>query len=144
MTTFVTPSLTLALTNARIIDEASKRLEKRIQKYQRKVDTKRKARRTPEKIKTPLALQTVNESSKNDYSQSKIHIEVRKEDNADQIKQRRKEYRRKMKEKYQVTYSHTTDDESDDSVDGRNVDFYLYRQPQLNTALWETKPRAYR
>ena len=35
------------------------------------------------------------------------------------------------------------DDDSDGEESG-GVDFYLYRQPQLNKTLWEKKPRPYR
>ncbi len=120
-------------------------MDERIEKYhQRKAQKTKKKRPTPQKELTPLSLKKDEGGLEKIGSSSKIHIEVRKEDNADQIKQRRKEYRKKVKEKYQINRSQVSDDDSDDSVDERKLDFYLYRQPQLNTALWETKPRAYR
>lgn len=95
-TIFVQPSLTLALTNARIIDEATKRLDERIEKFhERKAQKRKKKRSTRQKDLTPLALKRDEASPEKIGSSSKIHIEVRKEDNADQIKQRRKEYRKK-------------------------------------------------
>jgi hypothetical protein len=38
---------------------------------------------------------------------------------------------------------HHHDDFSDEDSMEDVQEFYLYRQPELNKALWETKPRAY-
>jgi hypothetical protein len=35
------------------------------------------------------------------------------------------------------------EDFSDDESVEDDQDFYLYRQPELNKAMWETKPRPY-
>ena len=115
-------------------------MDERIEKYhQRKAQKRKKKRLIPQKNVTPLALKNDEVSPEKIGSSSKTHVKVRKEDH---IKQRRKENR--IKEKYKINRSHVSDDDSDDSVDGKKLDFYLYRQPQLNTAIWETKPRAYR
>lgn len=45
--------------------------------------------------------------------------------------------------KFRPEKSHHHDDVSDDDSMEDMQDFYLYRQPELNKALWETKPRAY-
>ena len=69
-----------------------------------------------------------------------IQFEVVKEESEEQLRQRRVA-RLAAAKGNKIAYTGEGEGEAGNSSD---YDFYLYRQPQLNQYLWETKPRPYR
>lgn len=138
-TTFVNPSITLALTNARIIDEETKARNERKRLYKEFKDEKRRKRKEEESSTSRFE----SGSGKENYLPSQLRSSVpeskkmgltkRSESNIRDEYISAKNKRKAAKEKNAPSKS------SDD--DNRIAEFYLYRQPQLNKTTWETKPR---
>jgi len=148
---FVKPSITLALTNARIIDEDNARRQELSRKWQeyRAVKKKRKELEKAEaeenlkhNSETKLSYHDEGERVGNSYmpaslispklisprSTNKRRVNVR-DDVIDE------------KESSMLDSPKTPRRRSLGTKDDH--DFYLYRQPQLNKALWEKEPRPY-
>ena len=163
---FVVPSTTLALTNARLIDEDSARKEERLQRYKEykaeKVEKKAavtKAARKEETTKKVDASADQANDSINSVEQEALlktparvtssngktilQLPVLRENTPDQLRQRRAAKLAADSKGGNRLYGGDDDDDSD-GEEGGGADFYLYRQPQLNKSLWEKKPRPYR
>lgn len=175
---FVQPSITLALTNARIIDEDNKRKEERHRRYEEyraaKLEKKRQASKEAKAEKeqnwTPInnpkgrdkgvAHQTVppacdtnllpslhaSDSQQGGAPDSApkrkpIQFQVFKEESEEQLRQRRAA---RLAAARGNKIASAGDEENGVGGDNESYDFFLYRQPQLNKFLWETKPRPYR
>jgi len=115
--TFVKPSMTLSLTNARSIDEELQLRVNIEKKYEEKYQEYQSAKKLAREISTGNVSE---DTSVRPYSTStSTHSEHSK------VKSRGKSKRKNAAAREQ------------------KHDFYLYRQPQLNTTLWETAPRPY-
>ena len=162
---FVVPSTTLALTNARLIDEDSARKEERLQRYK-----EYKAEKAEKKAAAVKAFKEEEKSNKVDLSTDRakgsinfteqeellktpakvissdgktiLQLPVLRENTPDQLRQRRAAKLAADSKGGNRLYGGDDDDSDGEGADG--VDFYLYRQPQLNKSLWEKKPRPYR
>ena len=162
---FVVPSTTLALTNARLIDEDSARKEERLQRY--KEYKSEKAKKKAAAVKAARKDKTAKETdaaadqatdSINSIEQEELlktpacitssngktilQLPVLRENTPDQLRQRRAAKLAADSKGGNRLYG--DDDDDSDGEEGGGADFYLYRQPQLNKSLWEKKPRPYR
>ena len=163
---FVVPSTTLALTNARLIDEESARKEERLQRYKeykaekaekkaaaakaRKEDKSKSNKvdsaidRAKDSINSVEEEELLKTPAKVTSSDGKtiLQLPVLRENTPDQLRQRRAAKLAADSKGGNRLYGGEDDDSDGEGSDG--VDFYLYRQPQLNKTLWEKKPRPYR
>jgi len=202
--TFVEPSVSLALTNSRLIDEENKRIEERALRYQeykaaklerkrqlakaartaakeskRKGGGKQQGRVTPDTNATSGSIQISSRASSDVASTSSsrapsiesspvrkrkqggsnsttedsehkksIQFKVTKEDTVEQLEERATRHAKKPLSQYGTPIKKSRKDtfnfDDDSDEEDERIDFYLYRQPQLNKTLWETKPRPYR
>ena len=164
---FVVPSTTLALTNARLIDEDSARKEERLQRYkeykaekaEKKAAAAKAARNEETTKKTLNASADQAKDSINSVEQEELlktparitssdgktilQLSVLRENTPDQLRQRRAAKLAADSKGGNRLYGGDDDNDSD-GEGGGGADFYLYRQPQLNKSLWEKKPRPYR
>eukprot|EP00563_Minutocellus_polymorphus_P011366 CAMPEP_0181061736 /NCGR_PEP_ID=MMETSP1070-20121207/22691_1 /TAXON_ID=265543 /ORGANISM="Minutocellus polymorphus, Strain NH13" /LENGTH=1460 /DNA_ID=CAMNT_0023141733 /DNA_START=161 /DNA_END=4540 /DNA_ORIENTATION=+ len=154
---FVVPSTTLALTNARLIDEDSARKEERLQRYKeykaekagkkaaaaiaRKEEKANKIDALTERAKDLInsveqeeLLKTPAKATSSD-SKTILRLPVLRENTPDQLRQRRAAKLAVDSKGGNRLYGGDDDDDSD-GEGGGGVDFYLYRQPQLNKSLW--------
>lgn len=162
---FVVPSTTLALTNARLIDEDSARKEERLQRYkeykakkaEKKAAVSKAARKEETTKKVDASADQANNSinsveqeellktpARTTSSNGKIilSLPVLRGNTPDQLRQRRAVKLAADSKGGNRLYG--DDDDDSDGEEGGGADFYLYRQPQLNKSLWEKKPRPYR
>ena len=143
---FITPGLTLALTNARMIDEQNKLDEDRVRQYREyrraKITKRRKEAQSKfveSKTEKPSLLKVGRSSS--------ILLGARNTDDSP-IKSRPEVKRTRFNATADKSVAGKSiaaledDSDSDDSMEN-DQDFYLYRQPELNKSIWETKPRSY-
>eukprot|EP00586_Coscinodiscus_wailesii_P015502 CAMPEP_0172493356 /NCGR_PEP_ID=MMETSP1066-20121228/24773_1 /TAXON_ID=671091 /ORGANISM="Coscinodiscus wailesii, Strain CCMP2513" /LENGTH=605 /DNA_ID=CAMNT_0013263493 /DNA_START=167 /DNA_END=1984 /DNA_ORIENTATION=- len=185
--TFVKPSLTLALTNARIIDEENKRKVERVKQYKEykkmKKEKRRAAHRAAVRAKRlsrdaaggggpkqknvfPPTSSSPRHRSSSSSSSPCANLSYDNDDEPlrpprdaptttriskgssrpekmrERIMQESKQGGNQLFFECNKFDSSGCCDDSDEDV--AKKDFYLYRQPQLNKALWETKPRPYR
>jgi len=142
---FITPGLTLALTNARLIDEEIKKKEEVSRAY-----VEYKAMKMMKMKEASRAANILQQNQKYDDigASSKSQLPPRPNQN---VRVRHARFKHDVKNVERPSSSHskkkvrrTNDfsDSDDDSLDGDD-DFYLYRQPHLNRSQWETKPRPY-
>ena len=163
---FAVPSTTLALTNARLIDEDSARKEERLQRYKEykveKAEKKAVAAKTRKEEKskskkvdsaTDRVKDSINSVEEEELLKTParvtssdgktiLQLPVLRENTPDQLRQRRAAKLAADSKGGNRLYGGDNDDSDGEGSDG--VDFYLYRQPQLNKTLWEKKPRPYR
>jgi len=160
-TNFIKPSITLALTNARIIDEENARCQELSRQYQEYKAAKREKKKREVKNKLANSPATLNVKFKHDVDEEKsfdvgksyIPSSLKNNTSASPLSlSRRVQFEKPGKRSSSqvpggsggkpstltLASSNTSADNSND-----NEDFYLYRQPQLNKALWETTPRTY-
>jgi len=163
---FVVPSTTLALTNARLIDEDSARKEERLQRYkeykaekaEKKAAVTKAARKEETTKKVDASADQANDSINSVEQEALLKMPARvtssngktilqlpvlRENTPDQLRQRRAAKLAADSKGGNRLYGGDDDDDSD-GEEGGGADFYLYRQPQLNKSLWEKKPRPYR
>jgi len=169
---FVKPSITLALTNARIIDEENARCQELSRQYQEYKAAKREKKKEEAKnnlAKSAAALNVkfthdMDESlnfhdESNDggksYIPSSLRVAPKHKNNSSALSSSLSGHMRFGSLKRRIS-SQVSDgsggkalplasDSNKSSADTfkNDEDFYLYRQPQLNKALWETTPRPY-
>jgi hypothetical protein len=165
---FVQPSTTLALTNSRLIDEENKRKDERLQRYKEykaaKAEKKAAAARarkqekagkvtagsgkeTSGSVADQSAMLNIPPKPATSVGHKSMQMPVLRENTPEQLRQRRAaKIASESKGNNMMAYAGAGGEggaDSDEESTG-GVDFYLYRQPQLNKSLWETKPRPYR
>jgi len=164
---FVKPSITLALTNARIIDEENARCQELSRKYQEYRVAKREMKRKEVRNNLANSAVTSNGKFKHDmdgditfhgeiedvgksYMPSSLKVGTKSKNSSNAPSSSLSGRVRFRKTPSQVEgssdkLSPLTLDSCNSSGDAFNNDesFYLYRQPQLNKELWETRPRPY-
>jgi len=160
---FVKPSITLALTNARIIDEENSRRQELSRKYQEYKAAKRERKKREVTIKSTESSNTTDRKFNYDVDRNiRFNSEIEDVDNSymptsliaskadnDPIARtlssptrvRFSKLERRTSNRKPASLTSDSRNRSTDSCDDK--DFYLYRQPQLNKSLWETKPRPY-
>jgi len=131
-TTFVNPSTTLAMTNARIIDEETNAIKERSRLYREFRDAKKRKRREENEENSRRnnylpagTLPTLSES--NSFESNGLGPSAGIESDEG------------LRRRHHTTRS--SGDEDDMDMGNKTIEFYLYRQPQLNKELWETGPR---
>jgi|Transcript_11259 hypothetical protein len=159
--TFVEPSVTLALTNARIIDEENERKAERMRAYQTYKEEKKEKRRQAIKAANQnskrFSLPSVSEEEEPAAGDAKeksasylptslatsasktVHFKNVESSSSSSSEQQKLTQRHVAKAGEKVKVEQQTKNENDAAMD-----FFLYRQPSLNKSLWETKPRPYR
>mmetsp|Transcript_7208 Transcript_7208/g.15726 ORF Transcript_7208/g.15726 Transcript_7208/m.15726 type:complete len:199 (+) Transcript_7208:2-598(+) len=160
---FVRPSTTLALTNSRLIDEENKRKDERLQRYKEykaaKAEKKAAAARARKQEKAgkltagsgsvvdQSAMLNIPPKPAKSVGHKSMQMPVLRENTPEQLRERRAaKIAAESKGNNMMAYAGAGGEggaDSDEESTG-GVDFYLYRQPQLNKSLWETKPRPYR
>mmetsp|Transcript_969 Transcript_969/g.1398 ORF Transcript_969/g.1398 Transcript_969/m.1398 type:complete len:478 (+) Transcript_969:82-1515(+) len=146
---FVKPSATLALANARMVDEENKKKAERMERYQQYIEAKRQVN---SKNKKKQVIPTFEEEDTTETNvvhtpqQKRIVFRVAKEIDPKTLEKREEEKRSKLSAgAAQLGFSWSSRDDGRNPFQrSRNSDFYLFRQPSLNKSLWETKPRPYR
>jgi len=150
--TFITPGLTLALTNARIIDEQNKMNEERSRLYREYKAVKVAKMREASRETKASRMQNYNDVPSDLSLNLPSHVYDGKPSrakktrfSADNARPGSSQSRRSNRpgSSQGARSRHRSGDFSDDENDEGKEDFYLYRQPSLNRTLWETKPRAY-
>lgn len=167
---FVKPSITLALSNARIIDEENARRQELSRRYQEYKASKRERKRRESQNNSAKSVSILDEKFKHDidghihshgeiedeaqsYMPSSLRASTKKSSapsSSPSVRFRKSKSRKSSpvrgsrgkpvpltldsRKKSAESCAESCDDEED---------FYLYRQPQLNRAFWETKPRPY-
>lgn len=139
---FVKPSSSLALTDARFVDEDNARKAARLQRYREYKEQKAERKRAEREARGRTSrVDDEEEDVAGAPPQSPA-----KDGNGGTAEERGRRRRRAEAGIASAGRSTSTlgsgvgDEEDGDMGDS----FYLYRQPQLNKSLWETKPRAYR
>lgn len=161
---FVKPSISLALTNARIIDEENARRQELSCRYQEYKASKRARKRREAKDNLAKSVSTLDGNFKHDIDGNmNLHGEIEDEvqtyvpsslratksinnssapsSSSPSVRFRKPESRKSSHVRKPAPFTLDLRNKSAESCD--DEDFYLYRQPQLNKALWETNPRPY-
>lgn len=126
--TFVIPSRTLALANARMYDEVINRANQHKQTKSERAEKIKKRRKEFPNLNNSYEKMSTGNNEKDEESF---------------FKQQEKDLKKKARRNPRK-YRDYSDDDSDESSPTEDTDFYLYRQPQLNKSTWETKPSPYR
>jgi len=161
--TFVEPSLTLSLTRAREFDENSDRRTPYERKLQLVMDAKKEFEDLQEKNdfdsghRDKILSTFAEHAEKNTFGGNEDATLVSEEDghlpgdakpgeSSPPESERRRKAAARMQRRYHEgvdSLSDVTDSEWSDSTTP-TLDYFVYRQPSLNRAMWESSPRPYR
>jgi hypothetical protein len=151
--TFLVPSKTLSLTEARLSDEKRDQRsprERKLEQYQQvKAELEKleeegggMRRRLTQKLLTRPNYQMEGEDEEAHESESNETLEAGGQFQTSTESERIKKAVRRLEQRYKEADTMSDITESDRS--GPRPDFFIYRQPDLNRATWEFAPRPYR